>query len=193
MLKIAVVTGILCLLALLFLRLLKRQKREKELRQKAGDKLREEALDRALTGGKRKGAAAAGSRTVPFEVSYDQQGRDDGSSREIDLDRISGMMLQVTEYSELSSKKYMFHMKEQIHIGSGADNQIVLSDQRVARCQCIIYEGNGYLYLKNMDAWAKVVVCRGKKTAVVDAKPIRLRSGDRVKIADNTYELQIIE
>jgi len=186
--KCAILAAIVVVLWLLLLR----RKRRKENQRNMEDKLREEALDRILIGG-RKGPAGSSPASVPFDVKYDldQRKKEGKVSRENVLK--TSIMLQLTERSELSTRKYMFHVTDSITFGSRTTrNEIVITGPRVAEYQCAILRVGKELYAKNIGTEGLIVLKRKRKRIQVDKEAVALHSGDTLVIGDYSYEISIL-
>ena len=169
----------------LFSRLLKRRNRRRDLERSAEDKLREEALDRALVD---RPPSADPVPSIPFEVRYDQNKKSGTVPRDGEI------MLQITERGELSTRKYMLHVTSRITLGSSAgENDIVVSGRRIAPRQCEIFHIGRELFVKNLaPTKAQVLLNRGRRRLTVGAEAVQLRSGDELLIGAFVYEITIL-
>ncbi len=173
------------LLLRFLIRLLKRNSREKELRQKAQDRQREETLDLVLLN-PQQGQAAAGS--VPYEVDYagNDKGMDVSGRRTSDQ-----IMVQLTEHNELSRRKHMMSLEKNIRIGSdGEGNSIVVGG--VGSCQCELFRYRSDAYIRDVGAQRMTILQRKKQKVYVERNGIQLRTGDRVILGNVFFDITII-
>ena len=163
----------------------KRRSRRRELERSAEDKLREEALDRALVD---RPPDADPAPSIPFEVRYDQNKKGGQAPR-----GGGEVMLQLTERGELSTRKYMLHVTARVTLGSRTgENDIVVSGSRVAPRQCEIFRIGHDLFAKNLAPRTRVILNRGRRRLTVGAEAVQLRSGDELLIGHFVYEVTIL-
>ncbi len=181
--------GALVLLIILII-VLKQRRRSREMKRHAEDRLREEALDRVLTG-KGRGLNDAGN-AVPFDVKYDldKRGKKEQNSRVGVPD--GTVMLQLTERSELSTRKYMFHVINSIRFGRSTRNEVVINLPTIADFQCEIFRIKKTLYVKNTGAPGVVFLRRKKRRLMVDSEAVQLENGDQIQIGEYSYELLML-
>lgn len=174
------------LLLRFLIRLLKRNSREKELRQKAQDRQREETLDLVLLN-PQQGQAAAGS--VPYEVDYagNDKGMDLSGRRTADQ-----IMVQLTEHNELSRRKHMMSLEKNIRIGSGGEgNSIVAAG--AGPCQCELFQYQSDVYVRDVGERRMTVLQRKKQKVYVEQNGIQLRTGDRIILGNVFFDVTIIK
>ena len=183
-----IIAAAAAVLVALLVVLLKKRRRRREMEQNAEDRLREEALDRVLVGDRRDGKRG----TMAFDVKYDQDPR----SRKNRGDAVGGqvpVMLQLTEKSELSTRKYMLHAEGRLSIGSQADcNDIVISGSGVEKRQCEIVRIGKQLYASNLGKPGQVLLKRARKQMVLEKDAVELRDNDVLYIGDFTYHVTIL-
>lgn len=170
----------LILLIILIVRIKKRKSREEEIRSRARDKMREEALDRIILNEKAEVKNLKAGSEKPFEVRYDT-----GSAKKEEGKKL---MLRIEEISELSVRQYMLDPANSISIGSAKDNSIVISgiDPR----QCVIGKQGKILYIMNTGSGNSVDLLRKKKKVSIDNRKLELLDGDEVHIG--VVKLRII-
>lgn len=163
----------LILLIILIVRIKKRKNREEEIRSRARDKIREEALDRVILNEKAEIKNLKAESEKPFEVKYDVDPakKDDGKK----------LMLRIEEISELSVRQYMLDPANLISIGSAKDNSIVISGIDTRHCE--IGKHGKTLYIKNKGKDNSVYLLRKKKKVIVDSRKLELLDGDEIQIA----------
>jgi len=189
--KLALAAAVFAVLILItWLRLRQRRKRRQEMRRQAEDRLREEALDRVLTGRVDGGKSAGPS--VPFDVKYDvdQRKRGEQTSR---ISASSPLMLQLTEHSELSTRKYMLHVTDRITLGQASRNDIVIKGARIADDQCEIFRIKKALYVKNTGTSGIVFLSRKNHKIMLDAQAVTLKDKDKLQIGGYTYEVELLQ
>ena len=180
--------GVLLVVLVVFILLMKRRKKRLEIERNAEDRLREEALDKILTGGMRDGKRSVSA----FDVKYDREQRVKRTS-----DGIQGgqtpVMLQLTEKGELSTRKYMLHAAGRLSIGSRADkNDVVISGPNIADCQCEIIRVGKQLFISNLGKRGQVLLKRGKKQMVLEQEAVELQNNDILYIGSYTYKATIL-
>ena len=167
----------------------RRRKRLREVRRQAEDRLREEALDKVLTG-RADGGKSTGP-SVPFDVKYDIDQRKRGKQ----ISRMSAespLMLHLTEHSELSTREYMFHVTDHITLGQAAQNDIVIKGTRIADTQCEIFRIQKALYVKNTGTSGLIFLIRKKHKIMVDAQAVTLENKDTLQIGEYTYDVELL-
>ena len=177
----------LVLLVAVWLLLTRRRKKRLEIERNAEDRLREEALDRILVGNLQDGKRG----TLAFDVKYDQEQRNKkgGSTTAGQVP----VMLQLTEKSKLSTRKYMLHAEGRLTIGSQANsNDIVISGPNIAKCQCEIVRIGKSLYVSNRGERGQMLLKRGKKQMILESEAVELHNNDVLYIGDYTYKATIL-
>lgn len=176
----------LFLLVHLMKRLYRKRARQKELRQLAQDRQREEKLDAILRNPQADEREAA-SGSVPYDVDYSQEKRQGGNS----VDGKECRMLQLTEHNALSKRMHMLSLEKPVRIGSGAEgNALVVPD--VCPCQCEIFQYQGGVYLKETGERQMTVLQRKKKKVYAERKGIRLQTGDRIILDKVSFDITIL-
>lgn len=188
--KTALIVIVVTVLALIILiRIQQRRKRRREMRRQAEDRLREEALDRVLTGRVDGGKGAGPS--VPFDVKYDADQRKQGAqARRVPAE--PPLMLQLTEYSELSTRKYMFHVSDRVTLGKAGSNDIIIKGERIAEEQCEIFCIQKALYVKNTGTSGMVFLSRKHHKIMVDAQAVILENNDKLQIGGYLYKVELL-
>lgn len=191
-----IIAGAVLFLFIILHRIMKIRQKKKEIRRQAEDKLREEALDRVLSGGK-PAANGASSGSVPFDVRYnsDPQKKKKKAARPDDAPELqSAVMIELVEQTELSTRKYMFHVKDRITFGDrGANNDIVVTGARIAKQQCEVFRLGQELYIKRIEDGTPVILKRKNRQVTVESEAIKLASKDEILIGDSTYTLEILK
>ncbi len=167
--------------------IIKRRNAKKEMQRNVEDKLREEALDRVLTEGQKKEKVSA---NVPFDVKYDHDKRKKARGDEQQSD--SEIMVQLTEHSELSTRKYMFHITDRITLGSKAgENDIVITSAHVSERQCELFRIGTELFVKNVGKTGSVQLYRKNRQMTVTREAVQLKNHDELRVGDFHYQITI--
>ena len=168
---------------------MKRRRKRKEIELRAEDRLREEALERVLVDGQRdikRGQAA-------FDVRYDTNRRGKKNADQAQGNGKSPVMLQLTEQSELSTRKYMLHAANRLSIGSKPGvNDVVISGSEIAAIQCEIVRVGKNLYISNLGDKGQVLLRRGKKQMLLERDAVELQNGDLLQIGGFTFKADIL-
>ena len=169
-------------------RLIKRRNAKKEMQRNVEDKLREEALDRVLTDGRRQEKVSA---NVPFAVKYDLDKRK--KARGDEQQSVSEIMVQLIEHSELSTRKYMFHITDRITLGSKArENDIVITSAHVSERQCELFRIGTELFVKNVGKTGSVQLYRKNRQMMVTREAVQLKNHDELRVGDFHYQITIL-
>lgn len=189
----AVVIIILILLVLLKIKL-GRSAKNKAMAVQAHDKLREEALDRLLLNENTGMQAGETFSAKPFEVSYGDQGTAGQQAGQAKKKASSKLMLQISEKSELSVRKYMFDPAQGVRIGSRkGKNNIVVVGPESDDMQCEFLEHQGRVYIRNIGSSGKVTLARGGQRAYVEKKSVEIKSGDEVLLGNTVFRVELVK
>lgn len=184
----AAVAAAVILGLVLLSRLIKRRNAKKEMQRNVEDKLREEALDRVLTDGRRQEKVSA---NVPFDVKYDLDKRK--KARGDEQQSVSEIMVQLIEHSELSTRKYMFHITDRITLGSKArENDIVITSAHVSERQCELFRIGTELFVKNVGKTGSVQLYRKNRQMMVTREAVQLKNHDELRVGDFHYQITIL-
>ncbi len=199
MIKYAIIAiaVIIILILLIFLKIrLSRSAQNKAMAIQAGDKLREEALDRVLLNESAGAQEAETFSAKPFEVSYGEQGAAKAQAGQAKKRKKAPLklMVQITEKSELSVRKYMFDPRQGIRIGSRkGKNNIVVVNPEVDEIQCELLEHEGRIYMRNTGGSGKVTLARGGQRAYVEKKAVEIKSGDEILLGNMVFRVDFIK
>ena len=172
---------------ILFCILRHKQALRKELEIKAQDKLREEALNRALRNERSKERAVSERDCLPYEVDYGQ------NKNPVDYVDKNKIMLQIIEHSELSVRKYILDPDKKIHIGSRNDfNEIVIKDRTVSGQHCEIFLYNKEVYVKDVNSTNGTFLSRKRKQVRIDSRGMKLKTGDRIIVGKTDLQIEVI-
>lgn len=148
----------------------------KQDREQADRKRKEDALDRALSNASR----PSGSAQVPMQVHYSAHAQKTG-----------GAMLRLTEQAESVTKEYLFQQAEVFYIGEEYGRAAVFREagRNTVHCELFPYQGGTYVRLCGSAACRLI---RGKETAHITEKAIRLRTGDRIETKAGVFLVEIL-
>jgi len=171
---------------------IKKKSRSREIEQAAKDRVRDEKLNQMIlnqVGEKAKG------RSKPYEVNYEYASSQDIDKRNKNQKNIENqIMVQLTENTELSTRKFVLNPKDGIRIGSAmVGNDIVLVNSEMADYQCEIFAVSDKIYIKSLSDIVRTIIKRYKEQAIIDGKGVRLLTGDRIVIGKVCYEVTIVK
>lgn len=171
---IAVLFAVAVCAALLYWR--RSTRRAKQDREQIDRKLKEDALDRALSNGARQ----SGSAQTPVEVRYSANTQRESSS-----------MLRLTEQAESVTKEYLFQRAEIVYVGEEYGHSAVFRKQGQNKLHCELFPYQGGTYVR-LCGKAECRLIRGKQTARITSKAIRLRSGDKIETQAGVFLVELI-
>lgn len=140
-------------------------------------KLKEDALDRALSNGPRSKIEVQS----PVEIHYTS-----GSSQ-----KERGSMLRLTEQAETVSKEYLFQQSATIYIGEEYGRSAVFQKQGKGTLYCELFPHQDATYVR-LCGRGECRLIRKKQTAPVTSKAIRLRSGDKIETQTGVFLVEFI-
>ncbi|MDO5415640.1 MAG: hypothetical protein Q4F29_00450 [Lachnospiraceae bacterium] len=164
-----------------------RQKRIKEEKQQAVQRMREDALDRVLANPREeKQAEPFEKQRRPFQVEYAK------TQNGVPVEKIEKGMYRLTEITELSRRKYMFRSREVVQIGNQFGNITILPQNagpEQAYCQLFSYRNANYL---RSTGKMEVMLRRGGRTTMVSKNGLKLLSGDCFTVGKTSYMIEFI-
>ncbi len=175
---------VIVLIIILYGKIRKRKKYEKNMAVRAEDKIREKNLDIHILNEKAEVKSLKEASEKPFEVNYSNPKEKKKPGKYF--------MLKIEEKNELSVRKYMLDPAAGISIGSEKDNSIVISDAGVEKKQCEIGLQSERLYIRNFGRIEMVNLVRKGKQINVDDRKIELRNKDTVCIGKVKLKLEFI-
>lgn len=183
------------LLVVIIFSIISKKRREKKVKaQLAGDKIREETLDKLLLN--KEAEIRKDENTfvaIPVAVNYDVNSIEKINTSEKKKNRRNKVMVQIIENSELSERKYMLDPRKGIFFGSKTGkNHIVVSDSDIDERQCEIRENTGNVYVRNIGNSGKLVLKRQKQSVYVEQKYIEIKAGDTLLIGNTIYKIDLI-
>lgn len=152
--------------------------KSKQNREQIDRKIKEDALDRALSNKTRRSGPAQSK--APIGVYYNNTQKTE-----------SGRMLRLTEQGESVTKEYLFQRTDIIYIGEEYGRSAVFQEQGRGRLHCELFPHDGSVYVR-LHGRSECRLIRGKKTAPLTAAAIRLRHGDRIETKTGVFLVEFI-
>lgn len=151
----------------------RRRKRKKQFEEISQIKRRNEALNEALQHPHMTQDHAGPEG--PMEISWDDKA--------INRRGVAGpsLLIELTELSAYSRRKYVFRGEQCITIGSSNHNLLVLTRDGVAEQHCEIRQINKRFCVRSLSE-AKTVLIRKKKSVLVGTDGVYLNDGDRIQM-----------
>ena len=160
--------------------------KEQELKMVAEDKLRDQALNKALANdsfGNEK--QKTNIESIPYEVDYNQSLLD---KHVVSKNQI---MLQITECSELSRRKFMIELNDHVKIGRAKENPIVIKDPKALPIHCEIFLHQNQVYIRDFSG-SRTILMRKRQKVYVDEKGVKLKSDDKLMVENTILEVIIV-
>lgn len=173
-------------------KILHRNQKNKELKQAAEDKRRDENLNNVILNSYA-GKANLKEVHTPYDVDYSNPGGNNNRAYQDNIKKDdSPTMIQLVEKTELSTRKFMMNPSKRIRIGSDLqDNDISVMAERISPHQCEIFSVRDKVYIRNLGQGNQTIVKRKKERAIVDENGIRLLSNDTVILGSVSYDITI--
>lgn len=186
MVLIAAGIALLVLLTLCLSMVCKKHNKARENQRQAARRVREEALDRALSNSiGAVPAAGRGKIRRPFRVDY-SQGEKNAKKQNEDV-----RMYQLTEITELSERRYMFRRSEQLYIGRQFGSICILPGPGASeQAYCRLFDYQNEIFVRSMGN-ERILLTRRGKQAVVDNNGLKLHTGDMLSIGDTIYKIDL--
>lgn len=177
---IAILLGIV-LGMLLFVWLRSRRKKIREEKFHANKKVREDVLKQALANQLEPAADVEASIPHrPYKVNY-ATGENQENKEKLPL-------LQITEKSKISEKKYIFRANETIILGEQFGTAGILDRPENGNAWCEIFFQKDSYCIRSLGRYS-VSVKRNKNTAIIDKCGIQLKSKDSIKIKESVFQV----
>lgn len=171
-------------------KILRRNRKNKELIQASEDRIRDENLNNVILNNY-EGNTNVKEVYKPYYVDYGNSDNAVNSKGQGRNDKTQ-IMLQLVEKTELSTRKFMLNPAKKIHIGSDVkDNDITVLSEGVLPHHCEIFSIGSKVYIRKLDNGGRIIIRRKKNEAVVTGKSIRLLSDDIVIIGSVIYDITI--
>lgn len=167
-----------------------------DMKARAEDKLREQALDQAILNEYVQHPEQERSSALPFEVSYGVQAaaENDNTVSKPGKQKQHKIMLQIVEQSDLSIRKYMLDPSKGIRIGSNrGTNDVIITLSNHASVQCEIMEYQGKVYVRNTGSGQVITLIHGKQSINVGKGAMELISRDVLKIGNIIFSVQLVK
>lgn len=173
-------------------------KKNQDISIKVNDRLREEALDRAILNNATPNELRKIQEATPIAVNYNPNKIAKGKPMGKDSVRSSALansyMIQLVENSGISEKKYMLNPKQGISIGREPGlNDVVITDSHVDGKQCRIIEYQDKVYIQNIGKFGRVILSRRNKKNYVENNAIELRNKDLLIIGSVLFRVEFIK
>lgn len=174
-----IVPIVIAIVLLLFLvRWYRANAKTREDREQIDRKLKEDALDRALSNG-RYGNRRFQAQT-PVEIHYSSHAKKDKSA-----------MFRLTEQAESVTKEYLFSRSEMVYIGEEYGRAAVFQQRGGGILYCELFPHQSDIYVR-LCGKAECRLLRGRQTAPLTEKAIRLRTGDRIETQTGVFLVEFI-
>ncbi|MBQ5485643.1 MAG: hypothetical protein IIT72_09145 [Lachnospiraceae bacterium] len=161
----------------------RRSKKVQELRQEIASTLRENALADEL-----KNTYASDEKieelkkSEPTKVTFHDQ--EDITPR--------GVILQICVMAPLSTRFYIFDIKDKIIIGGSERNHLVLEDAGVEDILCHLIMQNGRIYIKRISEGGSLGVIRDGRSLSFGDQLLALTDGDLIMAGKDRLELRFV-
>lgn len=187
--NILVLGILLILIVILIYYIRKYRKKKRETKKIIEDKLRDDALNRAIANQVYEELGCElEPPNIPYEVDY-------GNSK-VQLDtgnrKDNKSMLMIVEHSELSQRKFIIELKNKVYIGCHKDNNIMIKSAPIADLECTIFRNNRQIYIKS-EASTEVILIRKNQHIYIQEDGVKIKSGDMITIKGIVLELTIVE
>lgn len=177
--EVLIIVGLLILLIVL----VSANKKKRVVRERMADRSRDDRLRTALenqyASDKVKDMAA---RNVAYQVAYHD-----------DLEKQSdAICVQLIERNPLSTKEYIFYIKDLIRIGTDLQNELVLKDDNGRMLEVQLIRENKQLFVKNCILASGVHLQRGKKQYPLDTRLLKVLDSDWLILGQTIIEIHIL-
>lgn len=180
--KLIIIFVLLSVIVVTF-QIAKKKKRRKDESFQAVRKKRDDSLRQALSNPTETEKTGLDEPYHPYKIEY-STGDDEDMQEKLP-------MLQVTEKSRQSKKKYLFSYKDEIVLGILFENATLLTHSEIGEVCGQIYFDRGVYNVKSLGK-CEIQVKRNKKMAIVDSYGIQLRSGDLIQIRQTEFQVNYI-
>lgn len=170
----------------------KKNQRNKEIREAAIARMRDESLNDVILN-QRTGKDNKKGSSMPYEVSYQNGGEDPKADKKaFNTSKKGRVEIQLIENTDLSSRKYVFSPYPGITIGSDDDNDIVVINNGVSGKHCEIFAAGKRVYIRNLANDQKTFIRRKKQQAIASAEGLEIKSKDIILVGNVTYTVTIM-
>lgn len=122
----------------------------------------------------------------PVDIRWDDKAVNDKQAN------ISAPMIELTELTAYSRKRYVFRADQPICIGSAPTNQLMIARNGVAEQHCEVYLLNGRACVRSIPG-EKTILQRGKNCALISEHGAFLNNGDKIQIASATLQFRMFK
>ena len=164
------------LLVFLLRRLLRYRKARKKETELAMQQHRNEALTRALQNPMAK-TPSKPPASNPLEIRWDEKPKAERRAGTKGASR----MIELTELTDCSRRKYLFRADQTVRIGSGDQNELVLFRDGVEPQHCVIRLAGSKPCVYAVPG-ARSQLHRGKKLAAIDENGVYLNNADLLEL-----------
>lgn len=169
-----------------FIKLKKKKKYAVEINTQQKDKAREEKLNQLLKNNLYSDKKDKDlEKNIPYEVSFHEEGINKNNKND-------GIAVQIIEKGKLSTRKYIIYIYDEITIGQGPENDLVLNDLKVAKQQCQIFKKGQELYVYSLEEIHPVMLKRKKNVMQVAKQPVALLDKDYLELGETLLNLRIM-
>ena len=161
----------------------RRNKRERELRQQIAGVLRENELADDL-----KNAYVSAEKVEELKKSEPVK------TEFHDQEKIEprGVLLRINVVAPLSTRSYLFDIRDKISIGESERNHLVLEDAGVEDVLCHLIMQDHRIYIKRISGKEDLEVLRGGQPLVLGEQLLALTDGDLIRAGRDRLELHFI-
>lgn len=177
----------LVIIAVLVVILIRQSKKSREIKRRkqiSNVKMRNLQLDEMLKNPSVK--TKQKKQPNPYDVQYLEADGHPGSG-------LAPMQVEILLHTGTSVKKYLFDLNREIRIGRASDNDLPISDGRVSRKNCSIFERGGTVYVKCREGAAPVSIRRGKNSQTIQNQMAELQSKDVLVIGQTELQIFLYE
>ncbi|MCI9332988.1 MAG: hypothetical protein HFG05_12615 [Oscillibacter sp.] len=147
-------------------------------REQIDRKIKEDALDRALSNGPLPKASVRPQ--APVEIHYDSKPKKE-----------SGSMLRLTEQAESVCKEYLFQCTATIYIGEEYGRAAVFEGRGAGTLYCELFPHEDGMYVR-LCGKAECRLLRGRQIAALTPNAIQLRSKDKIETQTGVFLVEFI-
>ncbi len=186
--NILIITILIILIGCLIYYIRKSKRQNTETRKIIEDKLRDDALNRAISNQIYEDLGCEMEPpSIPYEVDYSNK-----NIVKLETNKDNRMMLVIIEHSELSERKFIAQLKDRIYIGYHKDNNIIIKRRLVKDYEFAINRVGKDIYITpNVDTEV-TLNRRNKYIRVQEQSEVKVKNGDRIIIRGRILELKIV-
>ena len=174
---------IIVLLILLIIRS-KKNRKTKEHSQAVQSQMREEKLNRMLQNPLT--SENGTGKLHPVEEHYTEK-----PAESTPENVKQGIHLELTVRTELSEKKYITTLEDELSIGRAPHNNLVIDHKKISSVHCILINHKGRPYVMDMGSTNHTYLERNHKKKQVGEKPVLLKGKDRLLLGDIIVDIAV--